>query len=266
MGKYKFDKDNHLHASDGKPLMGTSTVVGVIAKPLTWWAAGLAVGKLGWINSKIKIGNKYVFIPKEERINAVKSKLDEIKKMSPDEFLKLLDEGYKAHSVKLTDSAKDGTDLHAELERYVKWHMAGKSTVESFAPRIDPFIKWVDKKVKRFLYSEGNCHSLEIWCGGISDVGAELTDGSYAIIDFKSSKEAYVTQFIQTGGYDIQIMENGITDDEGNVVWRADKPFTSYIIVPFGADVIEPVIRTDVAELREAFRAATVLHKIVSKE
>lgn len=263
MNKYKFDKIEHVHTLDDKPLMGTSTVVGVIAKPLTWWASGLAVSKLGWTNAKTKIGNRYITTPKDERLKKVKENLDKIKEMSPNDYLNLLDDAYKAHSVKLNDSAKEGTDLHAELERFVKDQMSGLSG--EYAERIKPFIDWSKKNVKRFLYSEGHCHSKDIWCGGISDAGAELNDGSYAIIDFKSSKEAYVTQFIQAGGYDIQISENGIMDNEGNVTWRPDKPFSKYIIVPFGADVIEPVTRVDVDRLKEAFKASVVLHKIVNE-
>ena len=35
---YRFhnENDKHLHTLNGKPLLGTSTVVGVLAKPLTW--------------------------------------------------------------------------------------------------------------------------------------------------------------------------------------------------------------------------------------
>ena len=38
--RYKFDAKEHLHSLDSKPLVGTSTVMGIVAKPLTWWAAG----------------------------------------------------------------------------------------------------------------------------------------------------------------------------------------------------------------------------------
>ena len=47
MNRYAFNEQDHIPALDGKPLMGTSTVVGVLSKPLTWWAAGEAVKKLG---------------------------------------------------------------------------------------------------------------------------------------------------------------------------------------------------------------------------
>ena len=46
---YKFDDKNHLHTLNGKALTGTSSIGNVLAKPLTWWASGLAVSKLGWI-------------------------------------------------------------------------------------------------------------------------------------------------------------------------------------------------------------------------
>ena len=55
--KYRFvdtDKE-HLHQifdeslEDWQNLTGTSSVVDVLDKPLTWWASGLACAKLGWI-------------------------------------------------------------------------------------------------------------------------------------------------------------------------------------------------------------------------
>ena len=52
MKQYKFNKEKHLHTLDGIPLTGTSSVVGVLMKPLSWWASGKAVELLGWLNPK----------------------------------------------------------------------------------------------------------------------------------------------------------------------------------------------------------------------
>ena len=40
--KYIDEGKEHLHTYLGKPLLGTSTVVGVLSKNLTWWAAETA--------------------------------------------------------------------------------------------------------------------------------------------------------------------------------------------------------------------------------
>ena len=58
--KYNFNSVEHLHSLDDKPLTGTSTVCGVLYKPLTWWAAGKTLEVLGWTNSKKKIDGEYV--------------------------------------------------------------------------------------------------------------------------------------------------------------------------------------------------------------
>lgn len=262
--EYKDSNKEHLHVLEGKPLYGTSTVVGIIAKPLTWWAVGLALAKLGWINAKVKIGGKYVTNSSEKRIAALTPKFDSIKNMTVEQFLTLLDLAYRAHVDNMKETASAGIDLHAELERYVKHKMYQTNEIVPFSEKIYPFIEWSEKNVRRFLWSEGNCYSREIWCGGISDCGAELMDGSYGIIDFKSSKEAYTSQFIQAGGYDIEISENGILTPSGECKWKPDKPFSWYAVVPFGAEKVEPVIRLDVDGLKEGFRAALTLHKLVN--
>lgn len=266
--RYIFDKEGHLHTLDGKPLLGTSTIVNVIAKPLTWWAAGLAVGTLGWT----KAGDWKTLKTKaqkdadiERRISHTTPHFEKIKELSVQEYIALLDEAYKAHSKSLDKSASAGTDLHAELERYVKWHMNGKTEEIEFDKKIQPFIKWTNMNVKRFLWSEAHCYNEELWTGGISDCGAELNTGEYVIIDFKSSKEAYPTHFIQIGGYDLGISNSGLLTADGTLVSKLEKDISMYAVVPFGAEVIEPVFRLNVNELKEAFKAAVTLHKLINK-
>lgn len=124
--KYAFDEENHLHTLDNVPLTGTSTVVDVLAKPLTWWASGLAVSKLGWtkaadwkkLKTDIEKGDDLA-----RRLTVVEPVFEMIKGMDSKSYLDLLDDAYKAHSVKLDKSAKAGTNLHEILERYVRAEM-----------------------------------------------------------------------------------------------------------------------------------------------
>ena len=232
---------------------------------MTWWASGLAVAKLGWINSKIKVDGKYTTIDLKTRLQAVLPQLEAIKKMSGEEFIALLDEAYKAHSVKLADTAEAGTDLHAELERYVKNTMLCeksemKDTTE-YDSQIQPFITWANENVKKFLWSELYCYSEKLWLGGISDCAVELKDGRIGIIDFKSSKEAYPTQFFQCAGYALQIAENGGFDKNGNKIFTLEKPIGFYAVVPFGAKNVEPVFDFDVEGCKEGFISALTLYK-----
>lgn len=263
------EQGEHLHTLHGRPLMGTSTVTGVISKPLTWWASGLAVAEFGWIkkldtrkSSKSEVEKNAI-----DRLESSKHALETLKTLKPEEYLKKLDDAYRAHSVRLDKSATQGTDMHELLENYVKAHIAGLlESVDYSDQRVKLFHEWTSKNVKRFLWSEGACYSEKMWVGGISDVGAELLDGSYIIIDFKSSKEAYDSQFIQCAGYKKLAEENGVYKLDGELILKLDKPISQLIIFPFGAEKVEPQIRYDVDELAVAFEACVVLYKITNKK
>ena len=257
---YADENKKHLHSFKGKPLLGTSTVVGVIAKPLTWWASGLACSVLGWINK----GNaKKGWTPKALRLESASEMQLKISHMEGDEYLNLLDEAYKAHSVKLDTSASAGTDLHAELERYVKNTMANR--MAEYDLKIMPFIRWCDENVEKFLWSELHCFSETLWLGGISDCAVKLKDGKIGIIDFKSAKESYDSHFIQIAGYDLQISENGGYTAEGVKMFQLEKPIEFYAVIPFGADEFTVDYRYNVEELKQGFRSALCLYKLLNK-
>lgn len=263
--KYIDEGKAHLHTLDEKPLLGTSTVVGVLDKPLTWWAVGLGLEKLGWINSKLRIKGKYITVPKEDRIKKAGDMQEVISKLPVEDWLDLLDTAYKAHSVKLTTSAKDGTDLHAELEKYVNASLKLGSPHphdERFHDKIKPFIDWSLANVKQFILSEKNVFSRELWTGGIIDCLAELNDGKVGVIDFKSSKEAYDSQFIQASGYSLQLKENGAFDVEGNLIYKLDKEISFLAIVPFGAEEFTVDFRYNVSEFEEGFKSCVHLYKL----
>ncbi len=262
INEYRFLDSNkeHLHTLAGKPLLGTSTVVGVLSKPLTWWAAGLACEKFGWVNK----GNaKKGWTPKEKRIKSAAEFLSTLPLHTPETWLTLCDDAYAAHSKKLTSSAVAGTDLHAELERFVKDHMGKR--IGTYDPKIQPFVDWTMKNVKRFLWSEMHCYSEKLWVGGITDCGVELNDGTQGIIDFKSSKESYDSQFIQIAGYDIQISENGGLDKGGAKIFSLTKPLDFYAVVPFGADTFTVDFKYNVEELKKAFECVVFLYKLLNK-
>jgi len=273
MNRYKFidEGKQHLHTLDGKPLIGTSTALQVLARPLTWWASGLAVQELGWIKKldtrkSTKEECAKNAIERRERASEMKTKIES---MSPEDYLNLLDCGYKAHSVKLDKSADKGVDMHAELEKYVleclNLSLGIPCETESIHPSVQIFSKWAVENVKRFIASEGYCYSEELWVGGIFDLLLEMKNGDIVLMDFKSSKEAYMSQFFQCGGYDLQITENGILDKDGNEMQRLEKPITSYAIFPFGAEKPEPKFHYNTKEAQDGFLAALALHKILSK-
>jgi hypothetical protein len=268
MTKYRFidTEKEHLHQifdenlGDWQNLTGTSSVIEVLGKPLTWWASGKAVEALGWLRpdkdrKTLEIRNE------KERLAEAKKGLARISKMSGKEFLELLDSAYRAHNEVKEKAREEGTGLHERLELAVKIIMSGARFTGSPEPKVMEFVKWAEENVKRFLWSEMNCFSYYHFIGGISDAGAELKDGSIALIDFKSSREAYFSHFVQCGGYDIQIAENGGYSAEGEKILTLEKPITKYIVFPFGAKKIEPETVSDTEGFRRAFLGALAIYR-----
>jgi len=274
MNRYKFDKKNHIHLLDGKPLIGTSSAASVLSKPLTYWASGLAVKELGVTDPKVLTKIKSKKATEEERLALYKScsaRHEEIKAMSLVDYITLLNKAYTAHATNLKEKASEGTDLHEVLETYVKWVMGGRDTKDSkimeilAEKRIQPFVDWADREVDYFIWSEAHCWSERLWIGGITDCAAKLKNGKTIIIDFKSSKEAYLSQHWQCIGYAIQVEENGWYDSEGNLVGKLESPIDYVCIVPFGAEKVEPQFYYNVEEGKKAFEAEIVLYKLLNQ-
>jgi hypothetical protein len=256
-------EDQHTHLFDGRPLTGCSSVGKVLAKPLTWWAAGLAVAELGWMNSK----DGRVVVPKEVRLKKIAEVFPKIKEMTDEQYLALLDRGYRAHDSLVNKAATAGTDRHALGESWVRDcidNLDSKPLSDNFDPEIESFVEWSRKNIKRFLWSESHCYSEKHWLGGISDIGCEMNSGSIAIIDLKSSKEAYPNQFFQIGGYDICVSENGLFDKDGNKTGELPSPITAHIVFPFGMAKPIGIIQTDVERNKKAFLAELELYRILN--
>lgn len=275
--KYIDEKGEHLHTLDNQPLIGTSSVASVLSKPLAYWASGLAVKEFGCPEPKVitKIKNKKATVEETKAHYDGLAKMRElIASMDIEEYAKLIQKAYSAHASTLKDKAKEGTDLHAELERFVKFCMEtdiptpDTEDAKMFDNKIQPFIAWTFENVSEFLWSEGNCYSEKNWTGGISDVGARLKDGRIAIIDFKSSKEAYLSQFWQCCGYAIQVEENGIFDKDGNQTFKLKEgeKIDLTIVVPFGMDNVYPQLNVDMEGGKEAFLAELLLYKKLPRD
>ncbi len=264
MNRYRYANaaGEHVHLLDNRPLIGTSRVGSILAKPLTWWASGLAVQAFGCPDPKVltKIKNKKATAQeKADHEKAMFMALRMIKHMNPTEYGELIDKAYRAHATTLKEKAVAGTDLHAELERFVKDHMRKSPSV--YDEKIEPFQTWTFENVKRFLWSEGHCYSEKHWLGGICDVGYEKHDGTFGIGDFKSAKDAYFEHFTQIAGYHIQITENGVVNADGDLIYTLEKPVTEYIVVPFGAPKVFPRRNFDQVGMRETFLHMLAIYK-----
>lgn len=264
MEKYSFDKEKHIHTLDGQPLIGTSSMSSVLAKGgLTYWASGLAMAEFGWTNK----GNaKTGWIPKQKRLEVATKVRQEISALTDEEYLARLDGGYMAHTKKLNSSAQAGTDMHAIMEEYVKLCLDTNEgepvlLLNNKDEKLAILIGWSLKNIKRFLWSEAHCYSKRLWLGGISDVGFEDKNGKYGILDFKSSKDVYLSQFWQCIGYAIQIEENGLFNSDGDLIMKLDKPIEYVAVLPFGMDKPDVQINIDMEGGKEAVECMVKLYK-----
>lgn len=257
MGRYKYIDENkeHLHTLDGKPLIGTSTATKIIAKPLTWWASGMAVAKFGWVN------------PKKATPEFVKQSLDEgysrVTGLSKEDYAKLLTQAYRAHNDRKEQAAEEGTDRHKILEEYVKTCIENNNgvPVDESNPEIIRFVQFAKYNISKFLWSEINGYSEVLWTGGIADVGWIDKQDRIIAGDFKSGGP-YFDQFVQIGGYDLMLSENGGLTKDGDKVFDLPGKITGYCVLPFATKEFNPRFEYNVESYRQGFRAAVALHKL----
>jgi hypothetical protein len=266
VNRYRYTdlRGEHLHSLDGQPLIGTSRVGSVLSKPFAWYGSGKAVETFGCPDAKVltKIKNKKA-TPDEifKHNDALKVARKLISGMTDEQYAKLVDQAYRAHDTFKRSKAQAGTDLHAELERFVKDEMRLIKESLLYDPKIQPFIDWSRQNVKRFLWSEGHNYSEKNWVGGICDAGYESVKGDFGIIDFKSAKEAYIDHFWQCAGYDINISENGVLTADGDLIYKLENPISEYCVFAFGAEKPKPQFNYDMTGSKEAFQAMLTIYR-----
>lgn len=256
--KYTDEGKAHLHSFDGKPLLGTSTVVNVLAKNLTWWASELSAVECLERGEHIPtIREEYLEAKKKGKVG-----IDTLQKKYP-----IFKDARFAHFRDMNSKAKKGTDMHSTLENYVNKCLRlneGKPLPDKTEDKkLENFINWSILNVKRFMYSEKYIYSTKLWVGGIFDLMFEHNDGKICIGDFKSSREAFDGHFIQISGYDLQQSENGIFTAEGVKIAEPQK-VEAYYVFPFGSEKFEVGVRFNVEELREGFRNCVNLYKLTN--
>jgi hypothetical protein len=265
--RYIDDSGQHMHTLDGKPLIGTSTAVQVLGKEgLIWWAAELAAVVC------LESGEHIPTIRKE--YEAVSELSGKDKKNARDRLQRkypIFKKARYAHKEKKETAAGPGTDMHGQLERYIKeciYEHAGYPVASEaewdISPEVLRFHEWACGNVEQFLWSEFHCYSEELWTGGICDCLALLKDGDVTVLDFKSAKEAYWGPFIQCGGYALQVGENGVLDRDGKQL-DSSIDIDAIAVFPLGGSAEAPTIRRDVPSYLDAFEAAVLLHKLQEK-
>lgn len=211
MPRYKFidEGKKHLHTLDGKPLIGTTTLIKeVMPPPLTWWASGKALEPMGWTNPKYT-----------SRDNGIKQVQEWLKAGIPhtsDQWYDFLQECYRNHFDFSRQRADEGTDTHDKVEQAIREAIDtnGGYLKESYEDEdVQRFAE--QRKGCKFLFCEAHVYSEKLWLGGKFDDIYEK-DGEVFIDDLKTSKSVYESQLIQAGVYHYQLLENGIFDKDGN--------------------------------------------------
>src|SRR3990167_9083115 len=201
MEKYTFNKEKHIHELDGKPLIGVTTALSVIAKPaLIQWAANMAEDYL------------------QENWG----------KNGQDNWLELCKEARTAHRKKKEKAGEQGTDVHAVIEEHIREAIEkNKGGISELAfsdtPQIKHFLDWARENKVKFIESEKHIYSEKLWIGGILDMVFEM-DGKRWIGDVKTGSAIYNEHFFQMAAYEMCLEEMG------------EKEIDSYLVINLKKD------------------------------
>ena len=221
----------HVYLLDGKPVTGVTTILAVLAKPaLIGWAARMAVERVrGWDP-----------------------------KMAPNDGLDLWEqmllEAEKAHVRIKDDAAGKGTDIHEQVENYVRLMIADQDGLATRLngyenPQIQNFVEWAVSHGVRFLDAEKKVFSETLFVAGTLDLLLEMNGKTY-LADVKTSSGIYPEMFYQCAAYRLLLEEMG-QPTEGSLIIRLDKK----------TGVVETAERYDYTTDRDAFLAALVIYR-----
>lgn len=219
-----------------KNLTGCTTVLNVIAKPfLIPWAARMAVDLL-------------------------KPKLKEIKELSQASFELLLEEARTAHCKRRDKGGNYGTKVHDEIHLLILDAITNsfgyiQGTKKSEEKSVRNFIKWAIVNKVKFLETEKNIYSEELFVGGIADFVCEI-DKQIWLGDIKTSKSGiYPENFWQCGGYHLMLEAMGLYPD-----------ITGYLILNLkkSGEVLEKR-SVSMNESKEAFLSCLSIYRIKEK-
>lgn len=232
--RFTFNEEEHVYTLDGKPLYGTTTVLGVIAKPmLIGWAASMTA-------DYIRENVAYAIPGEDGGYWAIKPKT--------------VEEAKSAHRKKKEKAGELGTDVHKEIEEWIKTciklHDGLPVVTGTSSPQATEFIQWAVVKNVKFLASEKRLYSEEWWVGGTADFICEM-EGKILIGDVKTGKDIYQEFWYQTGAYAKMTEEMGLYPKiEGLVVVNVPK-----------AGGLKIEFNYDIEGNKKAFECALYLYK-----
>lgn len=203
-----FDNLAHRYSVDGETVPGSTTCLGILAKPaLTYWAANMAAD---YWKSNIKPG-----------VSLDEIEIDNIWKASK-----------KAHTQKKDESASLGTMVHQFVEDYIK----GKNPELAVNPEMrgaeEKFLKWVEDHKVKFVLAEQPIYSRKFKYAGTLDFICVI-DGNLWLGDLKTSNAIYDEYISQTASYRSARLEEFPTEN-----------YMGVVIVRVGKDEAEIEVKT----------------------
>jgi CRISPR/Cas system-associated exonuclease Cas4 (RecB family) len=233
---YSFDDKKHCHKWNDKPLMGVTTVLSVISKPmLIQWAANMAcdyvLDRLGRTD--------YGDFTDDKSLVWTTSK-------------DIIKEARTAHRKKKEKAGDWGTAVHKAVEEWIKNQKEPTDlTEEHQMTAFNNFKNWATENKVKFIESEKHVYSEEMWVGGIVDLVFEM-DGKRYIGDIKTSSGIYNEAFFQMGAYELCLIDMGYDKVDGYLVINLKKDGTMDLKVAENREIN-----------KEAFKSALSLHKII---
>lgn len=221
----------HVYLMGDKYMSGVTTILGTIAKPaLIQWASDMAVG---WI---------------KENCNAEPIMANPTAGFVYEVTTEQLEEARKAHTKKKEDAGQKGTDLHADVEHYIKEcieradgkplilrpHLEAKGgfAVGVYSGKIDlpptglvAFVNWANENNIRFLASEKKVYHSDpsMWYAGTFDFSFEKNGKRY-IGDLKTMKKMWDrVPFFQTAAYMLAAEHMGEEKYDGSCIVNISK-------------------------------------------
>lgn len=183
-----FNEKEHAYFLGDTPLIGTTTVLGLLAKPaLIQWAANCAVD---YITASAPFVEESILIAKPH----FQVDLDTLK------------EARTAHRKRKEGAGTIGSEVHKWIEK----HIAGKNnpipSEPQMAKMIQAFLDWESEVKPRWIASEMRVYATSTWTAGTLDFIAEI-GGKTFLGDFKTSSGIYDEMFWQTSAYQYMLQE-----------------------------------------------------------
>lgn len=192
-----YEDDGHVYlvtdkekGKDAEKAVSVTAITGIVDKPyLRFWTVKMMHT---YLSTKWEAGRVY----------------DEI------EIQTLLDEGKRAHTVKLKEAGNIGTLTHAWCESLIKSQIAGDMKVPPFPHNEQSkngcmtFLRWVSENDVRFVLSEQKVYSRKHGYVGTLDFTARFGKAKALIMgDLKTSNTFDPQMFWQISGYQLARQE-----------------------------------------------------------